>query len=169
MRSPKPVTDQPHWDDLWSSGTHVRILSDRDPVVGRHGWYLRALPPFNGKRVVELGGAGSYILLGIAKQGATVTAVDYSQVGIALTREIFAANGEAVRTYCADVFTWEPAERFDAVVHFGLIEHFEDPLPLLPAPRHIDLSDSEGPSILRTVPAVERRERVGRRYPDLAA
>jgi HD-GYP domain-containing protein (c-di-GMP phosphodiesterase class II) len=36
---------------------------------------------------------------------------------------------------------------------------------LLPAPRHIDLAETEGPSILRGLPAAERRERLGRRYP----
>jgi hypothetical protein len=40
---------------------------------------------------------------------------------------------------------------------------------VLPAPRHIDLAETEGPSILRGLPAAERRERLGRRYPDLAA
>jgi HD-GYP domain-containing protein (c-di-GMP phosphodiesterase class II) len=38
---------------------------------------------------------------------------------------------------------------------------------LLPTPRHVDLSESEGRSILRGLSAAERRERVGRRYPEL--
>src|SRR5207249_2403070 len=82
--------------------------------------------------VVELGGAGSYFLLALAKwERARATAVDYSPPGSALTREIFAANHEAVRTICEDIFEWQPAEKFDAVLHFGLIEHFADPEPLL--------------------------------------
>jgi HD-GYP domain-containing protein (c-di-GMP phosphodiesterase class II) len=39
---------------------------------------------------------------------------------------------------------------------------------LLPAPRHIDLAETASPSILRGLPGPERRERLGRRYPELA-
>jgi len=37
----------------------------------------------------------------------------------------------------------------------------------LPAPRHVDLAASEGPGIVRTLRAVERRGLLGERYPDL--
>jgi HD-GYP domain-containing protein (c-di-GMP phosphodiesterase class II) len=40
---------------------------------------------------------------------------------------------------------------------------------LLPSPRFVDLAEVEGRSILRSLPAAERRERVGRKYPNLAA
>jgi HD-GYP domain-containing protein (c-di-GMP phosphodiesterase class II) len=40
---------------------------------------------------------------------------------------------------------------------------------LLPTPRVIDLSDTEGRSIVRGLPVSERRERVGKRYPEWAA
>jgi HD-GYP domain-containing protein (c-di-GMP phosphodiesterase class II) len=38
----------------------------------------------------------------------------------------------------------------------------------LPAPRHVDLAVSEGPGIVRTLRAAERRRLLGERYPDLA-
>ena len=38
---------------------------------------------------------------------------------------------------------------------------------LLPNPRHVDLAEVEGRSILRSLPADERRERLGRKYPEL--
>ena len=40
---------------------------------------------------------------------------------------------------------------------------------LLPTPRVVDLSDTEGRSIVRGLPVNERRERVGKRYPEWAA
>jgi HD-GYP domain-containing protein (c-di-GMP phosphodiesterase class II) len=39
---------------------------------------------------------------------------------------------------------------------------------LLPTPRHLDLAETEGRSILRALPAAERRERLGWNYPELA-
>jgi len=38
----------------------------------------------------------------------------------------------------------------------------------LPSPRPLDLAECEGRSIVRTLPAVERRLLLGRRYPELA-
>jgi hypothetical protein len=38
----------------------------------------------------------------------------------------------------------------------------------LPTPRPLDLAECEGRSIVRVVPAVERRQLLGRRYPELA-
>jgi HD-GYP domain-containing protein (c-di-GMP phosphodiesterase class II) len=40
---------------------------------------------------------------------------------------------------------------------------------LLPAPRYIDLAECEDRSIVRTLPVVERRRLLGKRYPELAA
>jgi len=37
----------------------------------------------------------------------------------------------------------------------------------LPAARHVDLAQCESRSITRTVPATERRELLGKRYPEL--
>jgi HD-GYP domain-containing protein (c-di-GMP phosphodiesterase class II) len=39
---------------------------------------------------------------------------------------------------------------------------------LLPTPRYLDLAETDGRSILRGLPGPERRERLGRRYPELA-
>jgi hypothetical protein len=36
-------------------------------------------------------------------------------------------------------------------------------------PLHADLAETEGRSVLRTLPAAERHERLGRRYPHLAS
>jgi hypothetical protein len=38
---------------------------------------------------------------------------------------------------------------------------------LLPAPRHLDLAQCQGRSILRSLRAAERKEILGRRYPEL--
>ena len=38
---------------------------------------------------------------------------------------------------------------------------------LLPGPRHVDLAECESRSIVRTLPREERRQRLGRRYPNL--
>src|SRR5439155_27103959 len=40
---------------------------------------------------------------------------------------------------------------------------------LLPSPRHVDLPETEDRSFLRGVPLAECRERLGRKYPEVAA
>jgi hypothetical protein len=37
----------------------------------------------------------------------------------------------------------------------------------LPRPHHVDLAQCESRSIVRTLPATERRERLGGHYPEL--
>jgi len=152
-----PRTEKDHWDRAWEA-ERPRVLSASDPHLGKNGWFLRALPSLAGKKVVELGGAGSYFLLAFAKwQGADATAVDYSQSGIALTNSIFDANRQPVKTVCQDIFSWHPIEKYDAVLHFGLIEHFEDPTPLLR--KCADLLNPDG----RLVFAVPNMEALGAR------
>ncbi|MCL2713254.1 MAG: class I SAM-dependent methyltransferase [Alphaproteobacteria bacterium] len=136
-----PSTDRGFWDDQWDErsrrGLSERLLHGRD--FGARGAFLRLLKAqlpdvaLKGARVVELGGAASRYLIDLALcEGARVTAIDYSAVGIARTRELFAkagVSGEAIR---ADMFLWQnDGEPFDLVVHFGVLEHFSDPLPLI--------------------------------------
>ncbi len=128
-------TDKKYWDENWSK-LPVRIVSADDHYYGSRCPFLyllkREVGELCGKSVIEIGGGGSYILLAIAKWAkANVTALDYSEVGIAKTREIFKINQCDVETITADFLTWKSDKYYDVVVHWGVLEHFADPLPFL--------------------------------------
>ena len=137
----RPRTDQAFWDAQWSDRASrslaYRVLHGRDH--GPDGAFLRTLRTHVGARhlrgasIVELGGAVSRGLLDLAlHEQARATVVDYSEVGLRQTEAMFAAAGAEVRTIQADFFAWDTRGlTFDLVTHWGVLEHFEDPAPLL--------------------------------------
>jgi len=72
-------------------------------------------------------------LLALSKwSGAQAVAVDYSPEGIRTIEGIFAANGCRVEAVLADILKWDThGRKFDLIVHWGLVEHFADPVPVL--------------------------------------
>jgi 2-polyprenyl-3-methyl-5-hydroxy-6-metoxy-1,4-benzoquinol methylase len=122
---------------VWRQSAQPLHLNERDVYWGRHGVFVRVLRrqvgSLQGKRIVELGGAGSRFLLAAAKwEGAHVTAVDYSVPGLDRLKALFEANQCSVATVCADLFAWQaPPADAEVVFHWGLLEHFPDPVPLM--------------------------------------
>jgi SAM-dependent methyltransferase len=57
--------------------------------------------------------------------------IDYSPVGIAQAREFLRDARIEARMYEGDIRAVKLPQRVDLVVSFGLIEHFEDPVPML--------------------------------------
>ena len=126
------LTEPAFWDRRWESWHGSKVITKRDRVWGSEGAFMTVLRQHvgsvNGLSVIELGGAASYYLLSLAKwAAATVTAVDYSPVGLSRTEEVFSRNGMAVETVLADFFSWRSDRRYDLVLHLGLLEHFLHP------------------------------------------
>lgn len=154
------VTDEHFWDDQWETRGQTPTLASflRSGDHGPRGRFLKVLravagADFSGRSVVELGGASSRFLVDLAGQGARVTAIDYSPVGIEQTREMFARHGIDGAVIEADMF--EASDRlgkYDLVTHWGLVEHFEDPTPVLKV--SADLVD-EGGLLVFTMPNME--------------
>jgi 2-polyprenyl-3-methyl-5-hydroxy-6-metoxy-1,4-benzoquinol methylase len=96
--------------------------------------WLTTLPP--GARILEVGCARSEWLPYFAQRyQLTVTGLDYSEPGCAAEREVLRQAGIDGEVVCADLFA-PPAGlsgAFDAVVSFGLVEHFQDTAACLEA------------------------------------
>lgn len=79
--------------------------------------------------VLEIGCANSIWPLYFYKYfNAKVYGLDYSEVGCEKSRRLFKHFGVPGEIYCADLFA-PPAEllgKFDLVVSFGVVEHFQD-------------------------------------------
>lgn len=74
---------------------------------------LEGLPP---GRAVDLAAGPGRHALELARRGWTVTAVDFSPVGLALGAQRAAALGLRVQWVVADVHAWSPAEPVDLVL-----------------------------------------------------
>ena len=58
--------------------------------------------------------------------------VDYSSIGLEKTKRVYAKNDCSIKTIQADFFDWNPGkEKFDLIVHWGVLEHFQDPHAIL--------------------------------------
>ncbi len=133
------LTGSEFWDERWkTAGRHGRVLSPHHGTHGRNGYIMRMvrrhIPNLEGLSVLEVGGGGgAHRLLALTKWGGVrAFAVDYSPVGIRQTQAAFHANGCQIKTYLADFLDWEgEGHRFDLIVHWGVIEHLQDPTLLL--------------------------------------
>jgi 2-polyprenyl-3-methyl-5-hydroxy-6-metoxy-1,4-benzoquinol methylase len=141
------LTTPEYWDRIWQS------VQEQDPIcahwseVGRNGYFLRMLErhtgKLNGKTVVEIGGFMSNRLLAIAKWRDTqVAAIDYAQGGLEPTRRMFARNGCSITLITSDVFAESLHGKYDLVTHWGVLEHFTDPFPLIR--RSVELVKPDG-------------------------
>ncbi len=167
------LSDRLHWDRVHSESqsplrNRAKALIAR--VLGRRLlrslqnyrqhllWdliYPECFSAFSGGSVIEVGSAPGHHLVRLHQVLDMVPfGVDYSEKGVEVNRELFAANGlPPGNVFHADFFSEEFLDRhrgkYDAVVSHGFIEHFTDPRVVVR--RHFDLL-REGGRMLVTIP-----------------
>jgi len=132
------VTDESYWDGVWSPAqSSLAPLNNSDFYYGKSGLFARLiqdrLGSIEGKSILELGGGGeNKRLLSMSKwMGADVTALDFSDEGLKVVKELFEINQCSGNFINGDICNWESDQQYDAVVHWGVLEHFIDPKPML--------------------------------------
>lgn len=129
-------TNVAFWDAQWSARSQTSRLANwlRSADFGKRGIFLRAMSRhvpgiFNAVHVVELGGASSRFAIDLAKfTSSRVTIVDNSEVGIEMSKRLFADENVNIKTVFADIFDLAEMDgKYDVVTHWGLMEHFDDP------------------------------------------
>lgn len=131
------ITDEEYWDDRWEQWNKISHVARWDKMWGPHGSFLKLMKQYVGNlenlSIIELGGAGSYHGLALGQWGdSAITLVDYSAVGLSKTKEVYKKNQCSVTTIQADFFQWKPeGQKYDVVVHWGVLEHFQDPSSVL--------------------------------------
>lgn len=123
------ISEQVHsWDELWR--TRKRLYVYRN-VVKIADEFLGGL---SGHNVLEVGCGRGATLLELARRGANVVGLDYSEEAIALCRKLSETGGTADRSTFVKADAQNMPfhdESFDFVFSVGLIEHFEDPTGIL--------------------------------------
>jgi 2-polyprenyl-3-methyl-5-hydroxy-6-metoxy-1,4-benzoquinol methylase len=123
-----------YWDRQWEAPgvrSHARSRVAGYRTQKQLAYFQTHLSKFapEGKEILELGCASSEWLPRFAGEfGLNVAGLDYSEQGCQMAREMLARHRVSGEIYCADLFA-PPAEllnRFDFIVSFGLVEHFED-------------------------------------------
>lgn len=143
-------TTRGHWDMAWQEPIRFRLPSKLNVDV-LNLTRLISNHVHRETRYIEIGCAPGKLLAWVSSAlEADAVGLDYSAPGAKSSRELFDSLGLSVELYLADFFDHElePAS-FDVVASFGLIEHFDDPRPIVQ--RHLDLIKPGG-VLLITVP-----------------
>ncbi|MET3978475.1 SAM-dependent methyltransferase [Mucilaginibacter sp. UYP25] len=121
------LTDRSFWKSFWESRKGLIFKLKPNYVFGD---ILGKLIAEKGiKNAIELGGFPGYYSIYLKKyQGLKTTLLDYF-IHPELINKLLAANDLTpgdIDIVEADLFTYQPPEKFDLVLSFGLIEHFND-------------------------------------------
>lgn len=119
---------------------HMNVIAAQ-VYGGRHPkhWLWRSHKQFvvdrvhPGERVLDVGCGASAYLLWMAEKGAQVTAIDNRPESLALARSIMSHPN--LRFELRDVVQEPPTQTYDTVICSHVIEHIDDPVPLLAALR----------------------------------
>lgn len=142
------LTNNIFWDNFWKK---TKIPAEIDLNFSFERCMARA---FSGilsinpnVTIFEIGCApGRWLAYFNKKFSYQVSGIDYSALGCQKTRENFNTLGIKGEIYQTDFLTFTPPELYDIVVSLGVIEHFEDPYPVLK--RHLDFLKPGGKLIL---------------------
>ena len=124
-----------YWDSVWSDADLPPPLQVATPDKTNykerrfHEELVRVFATHPVRSVIEIGCAKSRWLPHLAKHfGVTVTGLDYSEAGCAKARRLLEREGVDGEIVCSDLYSppVRLVERFDALVSFGVAEHFDD-------------------------------------------
>jgi SAM-dependent methyltransferase len=132
------LTDSSFWNSEWKKvKLGNNILNESSYYFGKRGVFTKIISSKAdlGKvsTVLEIGGGGqNFRLLALVKWfGFKVTALDYSPVALDLVKSLFDVNNQNANFVECDFMEFTTEDKFDLVVHWGVLEHFTDPLALI--------------------------------------
>ena len=124
-----------YWDDNWSKVEFPKAFDENDQSLDNyvnlhlHAFFKNLLKDKKKFSVLEIGCANSIWPIYFHQYfNAEVYGVDYSEVGCEKSRALLDHYHIPGEIYCADLFS-PPSnllQKFDLVVSFGVVEHFED-------------------------------------------
>ena len=126
-----------YWDDIWKSGIIPKKIEPHRPGVRNHitrmfhAYFNRVFSSLDTRQseLLEIGCANSVWLPYFSNEfGFKVSGLDYSEIGCNRTKRNLESSNVKGEVICADLFS-PPSHmlgRYDVVVSFGVVEHFED-------------------------------------------
>ncbi|MFA5479643.1 MAG: class I SAM-dependent methyltransferase [Candidatus Muiribacteriota bacterium] len=119
-------TDINYWENIWKQ-KNIDMLDENEPLNKFIINYLKKIPAEN-KKIIEAGCANSRWVKFLTENGFEVSGIDYSEEGIKNLKIYCDKNRIKCNLYLKDIFDDIPflKEKFDVLISFGLVEHFED-------------------------------------------
>lgn len=116
-----------HWQTYWKTPDHQPPLVHEEMMAE-----LQNVIRVKGKKILEVGAGMGGDSVYLAKQGAVVTALDYTGEALSAIREHAKIENVELSIKQGDTRQLPfKDESFDIVFHQGLLEHFKDPVSVL--------------------------------------
>ncbi len=124
-----------YWDSNWEKADIPCMFNPQDQSLDNHVkqqlhiYFQKLLKNKKRIKILEIGCANSiWPIYFYQHHGAQVFGLDYSEVGCSKSRAIFKHYNVPGKVYCEDFFnpSAELLNKFDLVVSFGVVEHFEN-------------------------------------------
>lgn len=111
------------WDDLWSKSGEFNSNEYFECVVDSIKENINV--PLKDANILEAGAGMGTTSLQLAKEGANVTLLDYSQIAIDKMDKMFKANNINASFLCNDIRKIDVEDNtYDVVFNSGVLEHF---------------------------------------------
>ncbi|MBN1347900.1 class I SAM-dependent methyltransferase [candidate division KSB1 bacterium] len=129
MASNKNQSTRQNWEKFWDDKQQVEDVYDNaERIVCR----LKSNVDLKNKKILEVGAGTGRDSLMLHEAGATVYVLDYADNSLKIISRLCREKQLKIHLIQGDAFKLPIADdSFDIVFHQGLIEHFQDPLPIL--------------------------------------
>lgn len=113
------------WDDIWTK-SQIPDWDDLSECI--YQTIISEYGDIKGKRIIEVGSGSGKISLRLAREGATVSLLDFSDIALNLSRKQFEDEGLTAEYINADLLGDGNifSEKYDLVWNAGVLEHFVD-------------------------------------------
>lgn len=114
------------WEKFWEAKRNTEdVYSNGDRIIRN----LKAVVDIKGKKILEIGAGTGRDSFPLAREGAVVYQLDYSDTSLAILKELAQQQGLETHIVGGDAFNLPfPEGTFDVVFHQGLLEHFRKPV-----------------------------------------
>jgi SAM-dependent methyltransferase len=137
------LTDRKFWTNYWESKPDLAISIDENYLF--HQQLEQIIKKNKIQTAIELGGFPGYYSIFLRKYlDVNTTLFDYF-IHPDILRKVLTRNGlneDDITLIEADLFQYQPKEKYDLVLSCGLIEHFKDTKDIIQ--RHLEFLKPEG-------------------------
>ena len=134
MNEDDKLSSKKYWDDvLKEAHLPLRVNKKQYSPWLINSFISKYIKSGEYKTLIEVGSGNSAWLPFLAEEyNLEVSGLDYSEIGCKICEENLRLLGiKFNKIICEDVFKWDSDEKFDIIISFGVIEHFENPKEIL--------------------------------------
>lgn len=142
------------WDRIWKQEKpskkeyKYKLLKEESSIRWQRieKYVLENFESFHNLNIIEIGAGTGTVSALMAKRGAKVTVLDYSQKAIQRSREFFKRNRLPAKFIVQDATALKKTQmnKYDISMSFGLAEHFKDKKRVKIIKAHFDLLKKGG-------------------------